>query len=81
MSETHDGPIAHLWYGSAGSRTRPHFDFYENFFMQVLGEKRWLLAPPAAFAEMCVATCFELLLDRVCLLGFLLDFCRFGPVC
>lgn len=26
----------------------------ENFFVQVLGEKRWLLAPPAAYAEMYV---------------------------
>lgn len=78
VSETQTGPIAHLWYGSAGSRTRPHFDFYvrlaklfcasppradcrstdcpmqENFFVQVLGEKRWLLAAPAAFGEMYV---------------------------
>ena len=28
-------PLAHLWYGSEGSRTRPHFDMYENFFVQV----------------------------------------------
>ena len=76
MSETHDGPIAHLWYGSAGSRTRPHFDFYENFFMQVLGEKRWLLAPPAAFAEMCVMPLPGLLglLDHAWLSGFCVDF-------
>ena len=26
----------------------------ENFFVQVLGEKRWLLAPPAAFGAMYV---------------------------
>ncbi len=26
----------------------------ENFFVQVLGEKRWLLAPPAAYGEMYV---------------------------
>ena len=33
--ESRSGPLGHIWYGSAGSRTRPHFDMYENFFVQV----------------------------------------------
>ena len=53
-SESRDGPIVHLWYGSAGSSTRSHFDYYENFFVQVLGHKRWLLASPEHYAEMYV---------------------------
>jgi hypothetical protein len=52
--ETKNGPISHLWYGMAGSRTRPHFDLYENYFVQVVGRKRWLLAPPGQFSEMYV---------------------------
>ena len=30
-----EGAIAHLWYGMDGVRTQPHYDYYENFFMQV----------------------------------------------
>ncbi|WP_396190704.1 cupin-like domain-containing protein [Flavobacterium sp.] len=35
-----------LWYGPKDNTTGMHFDTSDNFFMQLYGQKRWLLSKP-----------------------------------
>lgn len=35
-----------LWFGPQGNTTGLHFDTPDNFFMQLYGQKRWLLSEP-----------------------------------
>ena len=46
-----DGERRYLRLGSAGAASSLHFDVYHNTFVQLVGEKRWLLLPPDAWAE------------------------------
>ena len=43
-----------LWAGSAGARTQAHYDVADNTFVQMHGEKEFLLWPPSAAAAMHV---------------------------
>lgn len=35
-----------LWYGTKGTTTGLHYDSNDNFFMQLYGQKRWLMTEP-----------------------------------
>jgi hypothetical protein len=35
-----------LWYGPKGNTTGLHYDSNDNFFMQMYGQKRWLMSEP-----------------------------------
>lgn len=35
-----------LWYGPKGNTTGLHYDSSDNFFMQLYGQKRWILSAP-----------------------------------
>lgn len=35
-----------LWYGPGGNTTGMHYDTSDNFFMQLYGQKRWVMSKP-----------------------------------
>lgn len=41
--------LKYLWYGRGGNTTGLHYDTSENFFMQLYGQKRWLISEPNSF--------------------------------
>ena len=41
-----------LWYGPGDNTTGLHYDPFNNFFMQLFGEKRWLLTEPNSFLNL-----------------------------
>lgn len=41
-----------LWVGGNGVSTAAHYDMSHNFFIQLVGTKRFLLAPPSAHSEL-----------------------------
>ncbi len=41
---------AHLWIGGTGSATRARYDIFSNFYVQLIGRKRFLLAYPEVLA-------------------------------
>ena len=42
-----------MWFSSPGMRTHTHFDSDRNFFVQLLGEKRFVIWPPNQTARLC----------------------------
>lgn len=42
-------PIVNFWMGAPGARTHPHYDRPHNFFSQIAGRKRFLVASPSVF--------------------------------
>lgn len=43
---TPDRCLVAVWIGQAGVDAHPHFDAYDNFFVQLRGTKRFVLQPP-----------------------------------
>ena len=41
-----------LWFGPGGNTTGLHYDPFNNFFMQMYGQKRWLLSEPNSFLNL-----------------------------
>jgi hypothetical protein len=41
-----------LWYGPGGNTTGLHYDPFNNFFMQMFGQKRWLMTEPNSFLNL-----------------------------
>jgi hypothetical protein len=41
-----------LWYGPGGNTTGLHYDAFSNFFIQLYGQKRWLLSEPNSFLNL-----------------------------
>jgi hypothetical protein len=44
--------LKYLWYGPGGNTTGLHYDTSENFFMQMYGQKRWLISEPNSFLNL-----------------------------
>jgi ribosomal protein L16 Arg81 hydroxylase len=44
--------LKYLWYGRGGNTTGLHYDTSENFFMQLYGQKRWLISEPNSFLNL-----------------------------
>lgn len=44
--------LKYLWYGPQGNTTGLHYDTSENFFMQMYGQKRWLISEPDSFLNL-----------------------------
>jgi hypothetical protein len=44
--------LNYLWYGPRGNTTGLHYDSADNFFMQLYGQKRWLLSSPKNFLHL-----------------------------
>jgi jumonji domain-containing protein 7 len=44
-----------LWIGNSLSTTALHKDNYENIYVQIIGQKHFVLLPPISYA--CVAEC------------------------
>lgn len=44
--------LKYLWYGRGGNITGLHYDTSENFFMQLYGQKRWLISEPNSFLNL-----------------------------
>jgi hypothetical protein len=41
-----------LWFGPGGNTTGLHYDAFSNFFIQLYGQKRWLLSEPNSFLNL-----------------------------
>ena len=44
--------LKYLWYGPGGNTTGLHYDTSENFFMQMYGQKRWVMSEPDSFLNL-----------------------------
>jgi hypothetical protein len=44
--------LVSIWIGQAGVDAHPHFDAYDNFFVQLRGTKRFVLQPPEVWAAL-----------------------------
>jgi len=44
--------LKYLWYGPQGNTTGLHYDTSDNFFMQMYGQKRWLISEPNSFLNL-----------------------------
>ena len=44
--------FVNIWFGPGGNTTALHFDHYNNFFMQLFGEKKMWLYSPACFYDL-----------------------------
>ena len=42
---------ANLWVGSQNTTATPHYDSYHNLVVQLFGQKRWRIAPPAGLLQ------------------------------
>lgn len=51
---TRERVTATLWAGSPGAQSPAHHDLAFNLYIQVVGEKRFLLLPHSAVSDLCV---------------------------
>ena len=51
--------LKYLWYGRSGNTTGLHYDTSENFFMQLYGQKRWLISEPGSFLNLYPRSAFS----------------------
>jgi len=51
--------LKHLWYGPGGNTTGLHYDSQYNFFIQLYGNKRFLLSEPDSFLNLYPRSAFS----------------------
>ncbi|HBI82523.1 cupin-like domain-containing protein [Orrella sp. NBD-18] len=51
--------LKYLWYGPGGNTTGLHYDTMDNFFMQLYGQKRWILSEPDSFLNLYPRSAFS----------------------
>lgn len=53
-SDEHQHCIRALWISSAGNKTPPHWDSYDNVMMQIRGKKRFILWEPKHYENLYI---------------------------
>lgn len=51
--------LKYLWYGPGGNTTGLHYDTMDNFFLQMYGQKRWILTEPDSFLNLYPRSAFS----------------------
>ncbi len=46
LAYTQEGKVTNLWIGQSGVTAQAHYDSFHNFYVQISGEKRFLLIAP-----------------------------------
>lgn len=44
--------LKYLWFGPSGNTTGLHYDTADNFFVQLYGQKRWIMSEPYSFLNL-----------------------------
>lgn len=51
--------LKYLWYGPGGNTTGLHYDTMDNFFVQLYGQKRWIMSEPDSFINLYPRSSFS----------------------